>query len=42
MRVTIDHGAAGDGGTLSIRYRNLDDLDLLCRVLSAIPRDVSI
>jgi ParB family transcriptional regulator, chromosome partitioning protein len=40
MRVTIDHGAAGDGGTLSIRYRTLDDLDLLCRVLSLIPRDV--
>jgi ParB family chromosome partitioning protein len=40
MRVTIDHGAAGDGGTLSIRYRTLDDLDLLCSVLSLIPRDV--
>ncbi len=42
MRVTIDHGSAGDGGTLSIRYRDLDDLDLLCRVLSAIPRDVPV
>ena len=42
MRVTIDHGGAGDGGTLSIRYRDLDDLDLLCRVLSAIPRDVPV
>lgn len=42
MRVTIDHGGAGDGGTLSIRYRDLDDLDLLCRVLSAIPRDVAV
>jgi ParB family chromosome partitioning protein len=40
MRVTIDHGIAGDGGTLSIRYRSLDDLDLLCSVLSVIPRDV--
>lgn len=40
MRVTIDHGAAGDGGTLSIRYRTLEDLDLLCQVLSLIPRDV--
>jgi ParB family chromosome partitioning protein len=42
MRVTIDHAGAGDGGVLSIQYRSLDDLDLLCRVLSAIPRDVSI
>jgi ParB family chromosome partitioning protein len=40
MRVTIDHGAVGDGGALTIRYRTLDDLDLLCRVLSLIPRDV--
>ena len=42
MRVTIDHAGVDEGGTLSIRYRSLDDLDLLCRVLSAIPRDVSI
>jgi len=42
MRVTIDHNGIDEGGTLSIRYRSLDDLDLLCRVLSAIPRDVSI
>lgn len=40
MRVTIDHAGIDDGGTLSIRYRTLDDLDLLCRVLSAIPRDI--
>lgn len=39
MSVSIDHGAAGDGGTLRIRYRTLDDLDLLCQVLSVIPRD---
>lgn len=42
MRVTINHVGAGEGGTLSITYRSLDDLDLLCRVLSAIPRDVTI
>ncbi|WGV15192.1 ParB/RepB/Spo0J family partition protein [Fuscovulum ytuae] len=42
MKVTIDHAGIDDGGTLSIRYRNLDDLDLLCRVLSVIPRDGSI
>lgn len=40
MRVTIDH--AGDSGTLSIRYNSLDDLDLLCRMLSVMPRDGSI
>jgi ParB family transcriptional regulator, chromosome partitioning protein len=39
MLVQIDHGAAGDGGTLRIRYRTLEDLDLLCQVLSVIPRD---
>jgi ParB family chromosome partitioning protein len=42
MRVTIDHAGVDDGGTLTIRYRSLDDLDLLCRVLSTIPRDGSI
>lgn len=41
MRVTIDHAGVDGSGTLSIRYRSLDDLDLLCRVLSVIPRDVS-
>jgi len=40
MRVTIDH--AGESGTLSIRYSSLDDLDLLCRMLSAMPRAGSI
>lgn len=42
MRVTINHGGAGDGGTLSIAYRSLEDLDLLCRILSTMPQDVSI
>lgn len=42
MRVTIDHAGVDGSGTLSIRYRSLDDLDMLCRVLSVIPRDVSI
>lgn len=39
MLVQIDHGSAGDGGTLRIRYKSLDDLDLLCQVLSVVPRD---
>jgi ParB family transcriptional regulator, chromosome partitioning protein len=39
MTVRIDHGAAGEGGTVSIRYRTLDDLDFLCRVLASAERD---
>ena len=39
MLVRIDHQPGGEFGHLSIRYRSLDDLDLLCQVLSAIPRD---
>lgn len=42
MLVRIDHGSAGDGGKVTISYRTLDDLDLLCRALSLIPRDMSI
>ncbi|EKD59956.1 MAG: hypothetical protein ACD_54C01029G0008 [uncultured bacterium] len=42
MGVHIDHVPGGEGGKITINYRTLDDLDLLCRVLSAIPRDVSI
>ena len=38
MRVTIDHTAGSDGGTLSVRYGNLDDLDQLCQALSQIER----
>ncbi|MEO8241795.1 MAG: ParB/RepB/Spo0J family partition protein [bacterium] len=40
MLVRIDHSGPGDGGTLSITYRSLEDLDLLCDVLSKIPRDM--
>ncbi|QUS36957.1 ParB/RepB/Spo0J family partition protein [Falsirhodobacter algicola] len=36
MEVQIDHLAGGESGVLSIRYRSLDDLDNLCRALSAI------
>lgn len=41
MGVRIDHDAGGHGGKLTISYRNLDDLDLLCQVLSVIPRDMA-
>ncbi len=34
LGVSIDHGAAGDGGRLSIRYKSLEDLDRLCSLLS--------
>jgi ParB family chromosome partitioning protein len=42
MGVSISHEPGGERGTLSIRYNTLDDLDLLCRALSALPRDGSI
>ncbi len=34
MNVEISHDANGQGGTLQIKYADLDDLDLLCRALS--------
>jgi len=40
MMVNIKHIGAGEGGVLQITYRNLDDLDMLCDVLSKIPRDI--
>lgn len=40
MSVRIDHDAAGQGGKVTISYRSLDDLDLLCRALSLISRDM--
>lgn len=42
MSVRIDHEKGGETGILSIRYATLDDLDLLCRVLSDLPRDGSV
>lgn len=42
MGVSINHEPGGERGTLTIRYNTLDDLDLLCRVLSVMPRDGSI
>lgn len=40
MMVRIDHEAGTGKGHLSIRYNTLEDLDMLCQVLSVIPRDV--
>ncbi len=36
MAVSIDHEDGGEAGKLTIRYRSLDDLDELCRKLSAV------
>ena len=40
MSVRITHNGPDDGGTIVIGYRTLDQLDMLCDVLSKIPRDV--
>jgi len=37
MQVRIDHEVDGEKGRLVISYGSLDDLDLLCRLLSQIP-----
>jgi len=34
MKVTLTHHDGNDGGTLSVQYKSLDQLDELCRVLS--------
>lgn len=36
MAVSIDHGANGEGGVVSIRYKSLDQLDEVCRRLSLV------
>ena len=41
MPVTISHDPGNGGGLISVRYRTLDDLDLLCRALSLIPTDLA-
>lgn len=40
MPVRISHNGPDDGGTIIIMYRTLEQLDMLCDVLSKIPRDV--
>ncbi len=34
MKVTLSHREGNDGGTLTIQYKSLDQLDELCRVIS--------
>lgn len=40
MPVNIQHGAAGEGGKITISYRSLEQLDLLCQALALMPRDL--
>lgn len=40
MQVRIEHEAGGEAGQLSIRYGSLDDLDMLCQLLSRTPDGV--
>lgn len=35
MKVTINHKAGSEGGVVTIQYKDLDQLDDLCRILSA-------
>ncbi len=41
MKVSIDHKAGGESGRVVVKYRNFDDLDEICRRLSAVisPKD---
>lgn len=39
MAVSITHEAGTNRGRLTVTYNSLDDLDLLCRALSMLPRD---
>jgi ParB family chromosome partitioning protein len=39
MPVSIQHEPGGDRGRLTITYYSLEELDLLCRVLSTVSRD---
>jgi ParB family chromosome partitioning protein len=41
MQVKIDHAPGAEGGQISIRYDSLDDLDMLCQMLSQIPDRVA-
>lgn len=41
MEVQIEHLAGGESGVLSIRYKTLEDLDNLCRVLTQINQGAS-
>ncbi len=42
MKVSVLHDATKESGTISIAYKNLDQLDELCRMLSLSPAGASI
>lgn len=42
MDVRINHMAAGEGGSVTITYRSLEGLDLICQALSLAPRDLAV
>ena len=42
MVVKIEHRGMDEGGVMTISYRTLEDLDLLCDVLSKVPREAMI
>jgi len=35
MKVTVDHAKNAESGQVSIQYATLDQLDEICRILSA-------
>lgn len=41
MKVLIDHAEGQENGQMTIRYSTLEELDALCRVLTATPLDVT-
>lgn len=41
MQVRIDHASGAEGGQISIRYDSLEDLDMLCQMLSMLPDRVA-
>lgn len=41
MKVTIDHTPGNEHGQMILSYKTLEELDALCRVLSATPLDAS-
>ncbi|MCK0102851.1 ParB/RepB/Spo0J family partition protein [Pseudohalocynthiibacter sp. F2068] len=41
MKVNVDHKPGQDSGQVLIKYKTLEDLDELCRILTAMPLDES-
>ncbi len=41
LNVVIDHQDGSESGKITLNYKSLEELDALCRVLSATPLDVS-